>query len=59
MAETASFQMEILKQLKTEWIAKIQIGQNNLVQLKNQMNTIVEGQVVTLTLGTKDFDEII
>ena len=41
MAETASFQMEILKQLKTEWIAKIQIGQNNLVQLKNQMNTIV------------------
>lgn len=41
MAETTSFQIEILKQLKSEWVTKIQIGQNALVQLRDRMNQIV------------------
>ena len=49
MAETTSFQMEILKQLKTEWVAKIRIGQDCLEQLRNQLNQVVH-QVQSLGL---------
>ena len=41
MAETTNFQIEILKQLKSEWVTKIQIGQSWLVQLKDNLNEIV------------------
>ena len=41
MAETTSFQIEILKQLKSEWVTKIQIGQNSLVQIRDRMNQVV------------------
>ena len=41
MAETTSFQMEILKQLKSEWVTKVQIGQSNLIQLQGRLNEIV------------------
>ena len=41
MAETTSFQMEILKQLKSEWVTKVQIGQSNLIQLQARLNEIV------------------
>ena len=49
MADTASFQMEILKQLKSEWVTKIRIGQNSLEQLRNQLNEVVH-QVQSLGL---------
>ena len=49
MAETTSFQMEILKQLKSEWVAKIRIGQDCLEQLRNQLNQVVH-QVQSLGL---------
>ena len=41
MEETKSFQMEILKQLKSEWVTKIQIGQSALIQLQGRLNEIV------------------
>ena len=41
MADTTSFQIEILKQLKSEWVSKIQIGQSSLVQLRDRLNQIV------------------
>ena len=41
MAETTSFQMEILKQLKSEWVTKVQIGQSALIQLQGRLNEIV------------------
>ena len=42
MTETTSFQIEILKQLKTEWMAKIRIGQDTLTQLKDKLVTVVD-----------------
>ena len=42
MAETTSFQIEILKQLKSEWVTKIRIGQNCLVQLRDRLNVVVQ-----------------
>ena len=42
MTETTSFQIEILKQLKTEWMAKIRIGQDTLIQLKDRLITVVD-----------------
>ena len=42
MAETTSFQIEILKQLKSEWMAKIRIDQDTLVQMKDRLITVVD-----------------
>ena len=41
MSETTSFQIEILKQLKSEWVTKIQIGQETLKELRDQMHIVV------------------
>lgn len=49
MADTTSFQIEILKQLKNEWSTKIQIGQAALVQHRDRMNEVVS-QVQSLGL---------
>ena len=49
MADSTSFQIEILKQLKTEWATKIQIGQSTLVQHRDRMNEVV-AQVQNLGL---------
>ena len=49
MTDTTSFQIEILKQLKTEWMAKIRIGQDTLIQLKNKLITVAD-QARTLAL---------
>lgn len=41
MTETTSFQIEILKQLKAEWVTKIRIGQSCLVQLRDRLVDVV------------------
>ena len=42
MTETNSFKTEILKQLKSEWMSKIRIGQRDLVKLRDQLNSIID-----------------
>ena len=41
MADTNSFQTEILKQLRSEWITKLHMGQETLKQLRDKLNLLV------------------
>ena len=42
MTEINNFKLEILKQLKSEWMSKIRIGQNELVQIRNKLNLVID-----------------
>ena len=42
MAEINNFKTEILKQLKSEWLSKIRIGQQELVKIKDKLTTVID-----------------
>ena len=42
MAEINNFKTEILKQLKSEWMSKIRIGQNELVKIRDRLNLVID-----------------
>ena len=42
MSEITNFKLEILKQLKSEWMSKIRIGQGELVKMRDRLNMIID-----------------
>ena len=42
MTEINNFKTEILKQLKSEWMSKIRIGQHELVQIQDKLTNVIE-----------------
>lgn len=42
MADINNFKTEILKQLKSEWMSKIRIGQHELTNIRDKMNVVIE-----------------
>ena len=42
MAEINYFKTEILKQLKSEWMSKIRIGQQELVQIRDKLDKVID-----------------
>ena len=52
MAEINCFKTEILKQLKSEWMSKIRIGQHELVKMRDKLNKVIdESQDLALKPG--------
>ena len=42
MAEITNFKAEILKQLKSEWMSKIRIGQLELEKIRDKLNLVID-----------------
>ena len=42
MAEINNFKLEILKQLKSEWMSKIRIGQGELGKMRDRLDRVIE-----------------
>lgn len=42
MTEINNFKIEILKQLKSEWMSKIRLGQHELVKIRDKLNLVID-----------------